>query len=93
MYSGASIGRDMYTWSVSLIAQSPNDGEDLQPITQSGRWQPVPSNLFFPQFGSCHIGIADFLYGDGSVHSINVTTNADVLRSAAHVSDGGTQMP
>ena len=39
-------------------------------------------------FGSFHPGICQFLYGDGSVHSVATTTSNSILYRLAHVSDG-----
>ena len=45
--------------------------------------------LFHYGFGSAHPGVCNFLYGDGSVHSVSVTTStANVLIPMADVSDG-----
>jgi hypothetical protein len=46
------------------------------------------SGLIWMGFGSWHPGICHFVLGDGSVHSVNVTTSEKVLRALAVVDDG-----
>ncbi|MDR2754545.1 MAG: DUF1559 domain-containing protein [Planctomycetaceae bacterium] len=41
-------------------------------------------------FGSWHLGICNFVLGDGSVHGLNVTTPKKMLAKFAHVCDGST---
>jgi hypothetical protein len=41
------------------------------------------------RFGSTHPGICQFLFGDGAVRAVSVTTRTDtILRPLAHVNDG-----
>ncbi|MDR1291332.1 MAG: DUF1559 domain-containing protein [Planctomycetaceae bacterium] len=47
-----------------------------------------PTSSLFPQFGSNHAGIVNFLVGDGSVRPIAVTTNRDILEALADTQDG-----
>jgi hypothetical protein len=47
-----------------------------------------PTSTAFPQFGSFHTGLVNFLVGDGSVHGVSVTTNRDILEAFANASDG-----
>ncbi|MDO5553945.1 MAG: DUF1559 domain-containing protein [Planctomycetia bacterium] len=39
-------------------------------------------------FGSAHAGIINFLYGDGSVHAVSVTTSPELVARQIHVCDG-----
>ena len=41
-------------------------------------------------FGSWHPGICQFVVGDGSIHSLSITTDGAILRALAEVSDGKT---
>jgi prepilin-type N-terminal cleavage/methylation domain-containing protein len=41
-----------------------------------------------PGFGGNHVGVANFLLGDGSVHSVSSTLRHDILSNLSHVSDG-----
>jgi type II secretory pathway pseudopilin PulG len=47
-----------------------------------------PTSPTFPQFGSNHAGIVNFLIGDGSVRTVSVTTNSDILEALADGHDG-----
>jgi hypothetical protein len=47
-----------------------------------------PTSTTFPQFGSNHAGIVNFLIGDGSVRAISVVTNRDILEALADGQDG-----
>jgi hypothetical protein len=77
--SGHSFGREMHISSASYIAKSPNDGESVTTVM---------SSTLLPQFGGCHPGIANFLIGDGSVHSVNATTAVTILGRLANAHDG-----
>jgi len=51
----------------------------------------IGDGAFFFGFGSSHPGVCNFLLGDGSVHSISVTTPLDpILASLGDVSDGNS---
>jgi len=41
-------------------------------------------------FGSWHSGVCQFLFGDGSVHSLSVTTSSAIIEAMSDVSDGKT---
>jgi hypothetical protein len=47
-----------------------------------------PTAYSFPQFGSNHTGVVNFLIGDGSVRTVSVTTNSDILEALADGQDG-----
>jgi hypothetical protein len=46
------------------------------------------SSYTVPSYGGAHSGLANFLIGDGSVHSISATINNDILRYLSDVQDG-----
>ena len=41
-----------------------------------------------PNFGSWHPGVCNFVFGDGSVQALSVTTSPDTLRALGNVSSG-----
>jgi prepilin-type N-terminal cleavage/methylation domain-containing protein len=41
-------------------------------------------------FGSPHVGLVNFAFGDGTVRSVNVSTPGSVLNNLGHRSDGNT---
>jgi type II secretory pathway pseudopilin PulG len=47
-----------------------------------------PTSPSFPQFGSNHAGIVNFLIGDGSVRAVSTATNRDILEALADGQDG-----
>ncbi len=47
-----------------------------------------PGDTVFQNFGSYHPGICQFLFGDGSVHSLSVEVNLNVLGLLANRKDG-----
>ncbi|MDR1485608.1 MAG: DUF1559 domain-containing protein [Planctomycetaceae bacterium] len=64
----------------AYIAKSPHDGNEY--LTEMSSFQGLP------MFGGCHVGIANFLFADGSAHSITATLNADMLRWLTEPQDG-----
>ena len=66
------------------ISRPSDFSEDNLPAANN--WGNSP--LFWMGFGSWHPGVCQFVYGDGSVHSVSVTTAEEVLRAGALVSDG-----
>ncbi|MDR1492261.1 MAG: DUF1559 domain-containing protein [Planctomycetaceae bacterium] len=62
----------------TYIAKSPSEGNDVTSY----------SSHTVPSFGGSHPGIANFLLGDGSVHSVSATINNDILRYLSDVQDG-----
>jgi prepilin-type N-terminal cleavage/methylation domain-containing protein len=65
------------TASVTYLARGINESDTLN-----------PTSALFPQFGSNHVGIVNFLIGDGSVRPISVSTNRDILEALADGQDG-----
>jgi type II secretory pathway pseudopilin PulG len=47
-----------------------------------------PTAYSFPQFGSNHAGIVNFLIGDGSVRTVSTATQPDILEALADGHDG-----
>jgi hypothetical protein len=47
-----------------------------------------PTAYSFPQFGSNHAGIVNFLLGDGSVRAVSTATQPDILEALADGHDG-----
>ncbi|MDR1479985.1 MAG: DUF1559 domain-containing protein [Planctomycetaceae bacterium] len=45
-------------------------------------------DLILPSYGSFHAGVVNFLLGDGSVHSVAVTLNNNILKYLSHINDG-----
>ncbi len=56
-------------------------GENCQPVNAN-------SNLGTYGFGSWHPGICQFVLGDGSVHSFEITTPTIILHKLGHCNDG-----
>ncbi|MDR2170958.1 MAG: DUF1559 domain-containing protein [Planctomycetaceae bacterium] len=75
-------GRDIYIRgnALPIIARGDNDYDP----TKEGQL----SGLDAPHFGGNHVGIANFLVGDGSVHSISSSISHDLLHYLGNVSDG-----
>jgi prepilin-type N-terminal cleavage/methylation domain-containing protein len=63
--------------TVSYIAKSPDEGNKLT-------W----NNPSLPSYGGSHVGFANFLVGDGSVHSITATIKNDILKNLSNIQDG-----
>jgi hypothetical protein len=82
---GASMigvaGRDIYNPSISnIIARGDNDYDNtISYLLQTGQ---------IPNFGGSHVGIANFLLGDGSVHGISATISRDLLHYLGNANDG-----
>jgi hypothetical protein len=73
-------GHDLYNPYVSaVIASSSNDYD----TTISS-----PTSSTIPRFGGSHTGIANFLVGDGSVHSVSATISRDLLHYLGNANDG-----
>lgn len=79
-----SVARHIGGTAGVTFAKKPSDYEGKRPVNNY-------------QFGSCHPGIVHFLFGDGSVHGIPITTPAtnwsssgtkDIMPSLAYVNDG-----
>ena len=70
--------------------QSPNKVRPLARPVDFSTTSPDPTGeaLDHYAFGSWHPGFCNFLLGDGAVRSLPVTTNPEILRTAAHVNDG-----
>jgi len=60
------------------MTRSPSDFVDIT--------YPHRSNLF--TFGSAHPGICMFLFGDGAVRPVNISTSREIMFALADVSDG-----
>ena len=65
-------------------------------LTCCGRWAgpnqllaASPEEDFNYNFGGVHPGVCQFLFGDGSVHAISVTTDGEVLGMLSQINDGG----
>ncbi|GHT41414.1 hypothetical protein FACS189443_3150 [Planctomycetales bacterium] len=86
-FSGHTIGRDLFRDSASNIARSPSDGDDLTDYAKNSNGL---INHGIPSFGGSHVGVANFLYGDGSVHALSATTALDVLLELADVEGIGS---
>ncbi len=77
-----------------MVAWMGAGGSTWIPLAQGPNQQPVTSGTLLQdaQFGSFHPGIVNFLFGDGAVKSISVTTtNTEthpVLASLGQVDDG-----
>jgi prepilin-type N-terminal cleavage/methylation domain-containing protein len=70
-------------------------GNTFQIIARSGNdynFTPPPAgyilSMSFPNFGGSHAGIANFLLGDGSVHSVSATISLDLLHYLGNANDG-----
>jgi hypothetical protein len=74
---GRHLFRTAETATPTYLARGTNEAENDNPTWSS-----------FPQFGSFHAGLVNFLVGDGSVHGVPVTTNRDILEAFANASDG-----
>ncbi|MGL6195691.1 MAG: H-X9-DG-CTERM domain-containing protein, partial [Thermoguttaceae bacterium] len=48
------------------------------------------ANINWDNFGSAHTAIVNFLYGDGSVHTVSTSTDLYVLVCLSRVNDGNS---
>jgi prepilin-type processing-associated H-X9-DG protein len=64
----------------AYIAKSPHDGNEYT--------SEYTSFQGLPMFGGCHLGVANFLFADGSVHTIPATLRAEMLRWLTEPQDG-----
>ncbi|MDR1484965.1 MAG: DUF1559 domain-containing protein [Planctomycetaceae bacterium] len=67
--------------SSSYISKTGDDADSLL-------WSYGYDNAYDPSFGGCHTGVANFLLGDGSVHSVSATLRNEILKNLSHASDG-----
>jgi hypothetical protein len=68
-----SVGLDIYNNTVAvMIARSPDDFGGATMTTAANT-----SKL--PNWGGCHVGLANFAATDGSVHGINATISRATL--------------
>ena len=76
-----AVGRpvSVNSWT---FARSPDDPLTSTPSTA------IPANASVPSLGSCHPGIVNVLYGDGSVHTVPVNTNPEMAWCLTAVNDG-----
>jgi hypothetical protein len=74
-------GRDIYNpHAATIIARGNNDYDSTYPyVYQAGD---------IPNFGGSHVGIANFLLGDGSVRGVSATTSRDLLHYLGNANDG-----
>jgi hypothetical protein len=77
---GRIIHRDSSYEPARILVASPNDSffEDKKPTDCYGRGS----------FGSNHVGICQFVFGDGAVHAVSVIISPDILYAVADVEDG-----
>jgi prepilin-type processing-associated H-X9-DG protein len=79
MNSGRAIARTQ-----SCIKQSPNDIPATEITISTGN-----ANVAHAVFGGIHPGgIANFLFGDGSVHTFTSSTSWALIHQLGHVNDG-----
>jgi hypothetical protein len=67
-----------------MLGTSP-DGTQVRPLMPPNAQTPPLANS---SFGSAHTGICQFVFGDGSVHAISITTDLSVLSDLARRADG-----
>jgi len=68
--------------------QQPEEPTPPEPEAEGKQGSGPDPKLFVGGFGSSHAGLVNFLFGDGAVHSINVSINAGVLQQLGHRADG-----
>ncbi|MDR1483859.1 MAG: DUF1559 domain-containing protein [Planctomycetaceae bacterium] len=79
-YASARIVSD----DACLFARGPNDPNSSTSPASDG----TPSRAGKEQLGSSHVGIANFLVGDGSVHTISIATLPRLVTQLTIVNDG-----
>jgi prepilin-type processing-associated H-X9-DG protein len=63
-------------------------GSVLRPMSKDPTDGDGENSSVMPALGSWHPGVVNFLFVDGSVHSLSVTTSVATLTALGHVSDG-----
>ena len=81
--------RDNSIYNADSWATCGRKGGHLTPISKpiDGVVEPTETNK---SFGSWHIGICHFVFGDGSVHAVNNDIDVYMLGQICHKSDGYT---
>ncbi|MDR0871638.1 MAG: DUF1559 domain-containing protein [Planctomycetaceae bacterium] len=93
-------GRALVIWNTSSSSSAAGVSQNQERVVPISRpsdfaednvpsvnvWANSP--LYWIGFGSWHPGVCQFVYGDGSVHNVSVTTSEPILRAGALVSDG-----
>ncbi|MDR1480672.1 MAG: DUF1559 domain-containing protein [Planctomycetaceae bacterium] len=79
---GADDGTGI-TETVVVVMPSPMD-----PVTVEFETKFLHNDARIASYGGCHTGIANFLLGDGSVHSVSATLNINILGYLSDISDG-----
>ncbi|MDR2169001.1 MAG: DUF1559 domain-containing protein [Planctomycetaceae bacterium] len=85
-----SFARLVTVWKYNVLARSANDGEEIE------NWGNAAWGWGYeaPSFGGNHIGVVNFLLGDGSVRSVSATTNVELLQYLSEIQDGNpAQLP
>jgi hypothetical protein len=88
--AGAAIGRSLRGNRSFYFARSPDEGKTASTDFMAlwGGYSYV-ADAGYPQFGSWHTSIINFLVGDGSVHGLSLSTSPELLERLSHASDGG----
>jgi hypothetical protein len=73
--TGLMAARTFMNKGADILISKPSDRSDGQDGTSTS-------------FGSWHLGICQFVIGDGSVKSISVTTSSRILKALGRVNDG-----
>jgi hypothetical protein len=77
-----NVGLDIYNQTVAvMIARGPDDLGGATMTTKSNT-----SKL--PNWGGCHVGLANFAAADGSVHSVSATISRETLAALGSVNMG-----
>jgi hypothetical protein len=83
VYAVHSVGRDIYSqYTTEIIARNSNSGSALG----GGLANIITGET--PHFGGNHIGICNFIIGDGSVRAISSMTSNEILRYLGDAHDG-----
>jgi type II secretory pathway pseudopilin PulG len=84
LYGAFFVGRDIYSnYTTEIIARHPNSGSSASVVS-------ISTMLYGenPLFDGNHVGICNFIVGDGSVRSISSTTQSDILHYLGDARDG-----
>jgi type II secretory pathway pseudopilin PulG len=82
--AGGGLMARIVSDNVNLFARSPNDSNYSTSPVSGG----TPNREGCEQLGSSHPGIVNFLVGDGSVHTISITTLPRLVTQLTIVNDG-----
>ena len=89
---------DKKAMQLAVAAEVPDDGMGMGPgmgmemgpgmTDPEMSWKYAPPPLVVGSFGSMHPGVTNFLFADGSVHSVANSLDLGTYRQLGHRSDG-----